>query len=311
MKINLFTILVILLIFGCSDDDKNASVIVTEGVERGSVLRTIDRVASHFTHQNFTGSFEVEIEEQSITDGNDLDFVRLYLKYIDRASSGIGVETAEVVLGDIQEGTFINGPDDLPRTIISFTYQEAIDALGLEAQSIMPGDQFELRTEVFLTNNKSFSNDSASASILTDFCFFASPYRYVIPVIAPISDNLFGGSYTYEVISEGDIDFFANSGNVNITTLGESNVRRISIGAEGLEFTISGPHLYPKIYSSFNGLCRESGLHILLGPAENTFGNFDPMDDTVFEFDFIYGYEGWGGLDQNTEQLVTLRLVKQ
>ena len=52
--------------------------------------------------------------------------------------------------------------------------------------------------------------------------------------------------------------------------------------------------MYPKIYQAFNdNQCRSSTSLALTGPDEESFGQADLTDDTVFELDFILGYEGW------------------
>ena len=302
MKLYRFTyVFILLLAISCSTDDK-AIDIVFEGIERGAVLRNINKVSKDFIHNDFESAFEIEIEEQDLEEGDLLNFVRVYIEFRDHTSGGSDTSTQEIALKDIQADAFNIGPDALPRTTVLVTYQEAIDALSINSALIEPGDQFGLRMEIHLTDGRTFSTINGSASILTDACFFRSPYRYEINVIEVIPDDLFTGTYFYEVVNgANNFSFFiANQGVVSIVASNLPNTRTTGIIDEGLEFTIAGENVYPKIYQSVNLFCRESAPHILSGPNDSSFGVVDLEDDTVFFLDIDIGFEGWDGtLDNN------------
>ncbi len=309
----IIALFIVILSLSCSDDEK-AIDIVLEQVERGAVLRNIDRISPNFEHNNFQSVFAVELEEQDIEEGGIFDFVRLHIAYADRTPENGINSVSEQVLRDVPSTDFQIGPDALPRGIIQVSYQEAIDALNLNQNSILPGDQFDLRMELTLTDGRTFSTENGSASILTDFCFFKSPYRYVVNVIEPIADDLFTGSYNYEIISSDSNPNFgiAEQGVVFIRVGNTPNVRLTGIVAEGLEFTVAGTNVHPKIYQSFNLFCRESALHILTGPDEQNFGQVNDIDDTAFDLDLVVGYEGWGGTgDFDAPTRYKIRFSKQ
>ena len=314
MKSYYFTYLFILFIlFSCSEDDKAIDT-VTEEIERGAVLRNIDRISPNFERTDLQSSFSVVLEEQDLEEGGIFDFVRLYLRYVDRNPENGDNTTTEIELRDVPSSDFQTGGNGLPVGTIELIYQDAIDTFSLNANTIQAGDQFELRAEIHLTDGRTFSTENGSASIFTDACFFKSPYRYVINVIDSIEDDLFTGVYNYEIVS-GQVSPFSgidNEGVVTITAGNTPNVRLTGIIGEGLEFTIAGSHVYPKIYQSINLLCRDSALHSLSGPDDENFGIADLMDDIVFEMDLVIGFEGWGGRgDLSTPERIRLRFSKQ
>lgn len=311
-------IFLLFFVISCSGDDQAINTLF-EGTERGTILRNINKVSKDFIHNDFESTFEIEIEEQDIEEGNLLDFVRIYIEFRDHTDSGSDISTQEAILKDIPSSAFGIGPDAFPRTTVLVTYQEVIDALSINTLLIEPGDQFGLRMETHLLDDRTFSTLDTSASVLTDACFFKSPFRYEINVIEVIPDDLFTGVYSYEVVTDTNLSNteISNQGIVSIVASNFPNTRTTGIIGEGLEFTIAGENVYPKIYQSVNLFCIESGPHILSGPTDNNFGVIDLNDDTVFFLDIDIGFEGWDGtLDNDLDAigvatLYTFKFTKQ
>ncbi|MFT5892777.1 MAG: hypothetical protein ACI9Y7_002890 [Dokdonia sp.] len=314
MKLHRFIYVFILLFaISCSEDDKAIDT-VFQGIERGAILRNIDRVSPNFERTDVQSRFTVVLEEQDLEEGGIFDFVRLHLQFKDRSPDNGDDSASEIILKDVPSSDFQVGSNGLPVGTIEVIYQEAIDALTLDIGAIQAGDQFELRTEIHLTDGRTFSTENGSASILTDACFFKSPYRYVINVIDTIDLDLFTGIYNYEIVVGALSSSFSvnNQGVVSITSGSTPNVRRTGIIGEGLEFTIAGEKVYPKIYQSINLFCRDSAFHSLTGPDDQSFGQVDLTDDTVFELDVVFSYEGWGGTgDLSTPETIRFRFSKQ
>ncbi|WP_299681475.1 hypothetical protein [uncultured Dokdonia sp.] len=319
MKIfRLVVVFSFICILSCSEDDKVIDEVVQE-IERGAILRNVNKIRKDFIHNDFESAFELEIEAQDIEDGALLDFVRLYIDFRDQTDSDVNLDTQEVMLRDVPASVFEIGPNGLPRTTVLVSYQEAVTALSVNTSLITPGDQFGLRMEIHLIDGRTFSNSNNSASILTDACFFKSPLRYEINVLEVIPNELFTGTYSYEVVNGADEFSFhiSNQGIVSIFESNLPNVRTTSIIGEGLEVTIAGENIFPKIYQSVNLFCRESAPHILSGPDDTSFGAIDLNDDSTFFVDLIVGFEGWDGtLDFNDNMpgipvLYTFKFTKQ
>ncbi len=309
-----FCFLILVFILGSCDSDEMTIDVVVEQTEFGAILRTIDRINPDFEHTNFQSTFSIVVEEQDEEEGLLFDFLRLFVQYVDRSPENGLSTTQELILRDIPASDFEIGPNGFPRDSINIVYQDAIDLLNLDATTISIGDQFMLGVEIHLTDGRTFSNEDGSSRIFTDACSFKSPYRYVINVIDPIDDALFTGVYRYEII-EGEEDprfELPFEGIVTITTGNTSNVRRTGIIGEGLEFTIAGSNVYPKIYQSFGLLCRMTFFRLITGPDEENFGQVDITDDSVFDLDIIFGYEGLiGAEDLGTPIPYKFRFSKQ
>lgn len=299
--------LIVCLFVTCSSDEKPIDFILNN-VTRGSVLRNIERISPNFVYNEPTSKFELLVEQQGMV----FDFVRLHLTFVDRDVSGVATRSQELVLKDIDSDEFFTGPVDLPRRLISFSLEEALDIFNLDVATVLPGDQFELRAEVFLEDGRSFSTESTSPNILDDGGFFRSPFIYIINVIDTVEDSKFTGTYTYNVLSENLPQSVFSTGVAVINNGLQTNRRRISLSGFNGNFTIAGGFLYPDIYGSMQPSCPDLGCTIYSGPDEQDFGNFDREDDTVFIYDVLIGYENWtGDLGESPPYLFRIRLTKQ
>lgn len=306
----MYFVFVLILLFSCSEDDKTIDI-VTENIERGAVLRNIDKISKDFVHTDFESAFQIVLEEQDSEDGGLLDFVRLYVSYEDRNMDNGNQSAIEQSVRDIPRSDFDIGPVNLPRTTLTFAYQEAIEVLDLEQALILPGDQFKLRLDLHLTDGRTFSNDSGSATIFTDICFFRSPYRYEITVVEPLVQQTFTGSYTYEFISGDVLDFETQDGTAFLTESEFESTRNFDFGfAEPMEITFAGSNVYTKIYQGVSAVCRSSSEIVLAGPDQSNFGDFQEIDDSVFFLDIVIGFEDWGG-SFPANRLLRYRFTKQ
>tara|TARA_R110001632_G_scaffold53831_9_gene132302 strand:- start:683 stop:1627 length:945 start_codon:yes stop_codon:yes gene_type:complete len=295
----------------CTDGGKAIEEVMEE-VERGAVLRNITYNNIVFDINDLQSTYSIVIEEQDVQEGGLLEDVDVYIQFIDRTTTTTDLTSQESLLIKIPKANFDTGPDGLLRTTFELSFEEALTATGLSQNQAACKDQFEVRLVLNLIDGRSFDTPTGSASILTDDCFFKSPYRYSIPIVDPIEDQLFTGTYLYTTIIEGVFgDTFGPSRVVEIVAGSSPNVRLAPFGAGTFEFTIACESIYPKLYESLNGLCEESAINILLGPDPDDAGLADPNDDSVFEIQFIEGYEGWSGSGNSGERKVRIRLSKQ
>lgn len=299
------------LFIQCTDGDKAIEEVMEE-IERGAVLRnkTFNNIV--FDINDLNSTYSIVLEEQDIQEGDLLKDVDVFIQFVDRTTASIDLTSQEALLKTVTKEEFELGPDGLPRTAFEIRFEDALDATGLTQVQAQCKDQFEVRLVLNLTDGRSFDTPTASASILTDDCFFKSPYRYSIPIVDPIEDLLFTGRYEYTTLIEGAFgETFGPSRVVDIVAGSSPNVRLAPFGAGTFEFTIACDAVYPKLYESLNGLCMESPINILLGPDPDDSGLANPDDDSVFEIQFIEGFEGWSGSGNPGERRVRIRLSKQ
>ena len=248
-------------------------------------------------------TFSVEVRAHDEKQGDFFDFVRVYIEFKSNTSNGVN-NRDEVVLEEIPRSEFYSGEYGRPRTLLEYSFQEALDALGLTINDVAPGDQFFIRPDMHLKDGRIIGYANRSPSIIADFCE-NSPFYYQINVINPIQDDLYTGTYNYEVVSSSNIDAVTESGITTIINGDYANQRRSSF----LDFTIAGDFILPDIYQERGGVCRFGGGIVFWGPQDTNFGLLDLQDDSVFEADFIIGYDGWvgGNLSINPIDPITVR----
>ena len=307
----IFLLLATVSLFQCTDGDKAIEEVLEE-VERGAILRNISFNQSVFDVNDLESTFDVTIEEMDLEEGGLFKDVDIFIQFLDNTPDNGVNPSPSIFLKNLPKSDFSVGPDGLLRTNLSITLGEAIAGVGLIPTQVSCSDFFELTLILNLTDGRSYDTPTASASILTDDCFFKSPYRYRIPVVTPVASDLFTGTYLYTTLIEGSFGpTFGPSRVVEIVAGNSPNVRLAPFGAGTFEFTIGCDLIFPKMYESLNGLCRESQLNILLGPDDTNYGLANPEDDSVFEIQFIEGYEGWSGAGNPDPRPVRIRLSKQ
>lgn len=295
----------------CNEGDKPIDE-VFEGTERGAVLRNIEFINGVFNPDDTSSGLSVLIEEQDIEEGIIFDGVDVFLDYRDRTPGEGLLTSGERLLKTIDSDQFELGPNGLPRYTLNVSLEEVLATFNSEEQGVRCSDQINVRLELKLVDGRSFSSGDASASILTDDCFFKSSYRYLVPVAQPINSEDFTGDYFFETLEDtlsGGTTVVA-SGVVNIRLGAYPNERILPFGLDGTPFVLACDTAYLKIYESLNGPCESSIANTLLGPSTIT-GGVNPEDDGVFELNYLTGFEGFAGFGVNRDENVRVRFSKQ
>lgn len=176
---------------GCSEPE-NVIYDVFDGVTHGAALRTTERISTTYDVADLNSTFSIEVEAQDEKDGALLSDVKVYVK-----SGG-----NEVLYNTIPAADFAAGPDGLPRTTITVTLQQAIDALGIPASAVDCGGLMTFRLELNLTDGRTFSDYNASGSMSGSY--FKSPFLYNVGVVANLpSDTLYTGVYQITTVANG------------------------------------------------------------------------------------------------------------
>lgn len=322
MKFRNFTIITLLagLLFSCDNDEKITET-VSENVESGAVLRTIEirensipiAIENGQTTIGENSRLSIVLEEQDIEEGALLESVDVYTSFTD-GSLEVGDSSSaileEVFLGNIPAELFNNGPFGLPRIEFSIDGGELLSAVNLTPNALFGGDFFTTRFALNLTDGRTFSVDNAGGIITGGF--FNSPFQYTTPVVCDLETTSFVGNYLLEEITPYvDGPTFADGSIVEVV-IGDTDTER-------LFFTPNYPD-YCSTPNDFNFLfvCGEIVVPIqesncacgngadYFGPAENP-ANYDVNDDSEFFITFLNDVQS----DCASPEVTTYKLTKQ
>ncbi|WP_298928952.1 hypothetical protein [uncultured Allomuricauda sp.] len=166
----------------CSEDDK-ITLLVQDTVTAGAVLRTLDSSGS-LDMFDTASVLSFSIQEQDAEGGALLDRVEITGSYVDNNGtdddSVSGAALATIAASEFGE------LDGLPTFDYSLTLAEFLTAVGIPLTQVLPGDQFVVDMELFLTDGRSFKNEDTTGNV-SGGSFFSSPYRYTETVDDGIS----------------------------------------------------------------------------------------------------------------------------
>lgn len=167
-----------ILLISCSTEDKIVDI-VTDGLERGAILRTVETISDSFDISDPSSSWSVRIEEQDYENGALLDKVDVYVSFADKTDDANDFSKAETLLKTINASEFTTSDVGLPTTVVSSTLSEATSSLGLTSGQYNSNDEFTFRLVVVLTDGRTYTRADASGNIASG-SFFKSPYRYIV-----------------------------------------------------------------------------------------------------------------------------------
>ncbi|NAY93120.1 hypothetical protein GTQ34_14485 [Muricauda sp. JGD-17] len=240
----------------CSEDDK-VTLFVQDNFTAGAILRTLDQTGAL---DMFDEDVELtwSIQEQDREKGGLLDRVEITLSFNDNNAGGNS--SSGTALATITE---FGSTDGLPSFDYRITFGELLNVVGLSVTDVLPGDQFVVDMELFLTDGRSFGADSTTGNV-SGGSFFSSPYQY---------------SYTVDDGIEFELED-VNANEVSLTNPNEDYAVTIIIGdstlvANGLVQTVN-------VYRRFVDRSIDEGEDDL-SEDEALFDTFDLMSDFMVD----------------------------
>jgi hypothetical protein len=192
-----------------------------------------------------------------------------------------------VAFGSLTKVDFNNiGEYGFPRGSFSYTFQEALDALGLTTDEVNGSDTFVLEWTMTLTDGRTYTSDDVNGNVSAVGAFYSSPYSDTSPVVCLLPETSFVGTYLLEQQTAGNYGTVWDDQEVEVIAL-SSTERQFSAlylpqfavgnGPEPFNFElVCGKILVPGEQAS--GLTC-GGVSITFGPADDV-GTFDGADES-------------------------------
>ncbi|GMN07587.1 hypothetical protein MTsPCn5_29760 [Croceitalea sp. MTPC5] len=285
------TLLTAMLFTGCDDGDQIVDQI-TENVQRGAVLRTVDLVSNELPIGEADGNFSVDLEVQDIENGTLVQDVEVYIGFRDNTDEfGPGTDVDEALVETISSSTFTIGEFGLPRFSYTVTLPELLSIVGRNESDITGGDQFTVRFELVLVDGRRFSFADNSGTLTGSF--FSSPFLYTPTVVCPIPEGAFTGTYTSVQNTPGIFGATVRDAEAELTAT--SNTARSATvnlypqfnGGAGFDNSLAFDLVCDQI--SFipldTGLACAGAPTITYAPS-STITMYDPEDDSMFTLVF-------------------------
>ncbi len=294
------------VLLSCSDDEK-AIDFVEENITYGSVIRTLGFAPADLIAGDPSSNFKVMLEQQDFENGGLLAAMRVYVSFVDNTPGNGLNSTQETFLTTYLASDFSQGATGLPRLDLEYSFLDLLNITGLTLSQTACTDQFLIRVEVELTDERTFTVGSGASCIIAYETFFSSPYRYLVNIVEPLPEDLFTGTYRYTSVLDGPFGgTFGPTQLVEITAGANRNVREIRFLGTPESPTNGRPR--PFFFSlacnqavfwenqlrKNNANCREGANDILLGPGPEN-APITPLEDSVFELWLVEGYLGFDG----------------
>jgi hypothetical protein len=182
-KIKNFIILIIsgFAIMSCSEDDKAITVLL-DNAERGAILRTTNFNGTYniFNLTDDVFKFELALEEQDQSGGDDVSEVRIYQSFKDNTDDGTDNAKPEALVSTTPKSAMGTSENGYPTLSTSLLLSEALAINGLTVDDVFGGDQFKYRLELEMTDGRVFSNTVGGT--VSGGSFFSSPFEYTVTV---------------------------------------------------------------------------------------------------------------------------------
>ena len=182
-----------LLFTGCQEGD-TAFDEITDNETRGAILRTIEIFSPELPIGDAEGFFGLEAEMQTQEDGDNVDFVEVYVAFSDNTG---GTDSKDEALHEtIDPSEFFIGEFGYPRFRNEVTLGGMQSTLGLNDSQVRGGDQFSIRYELVLDDGRRYSFGDNTNTLTGSF--FSSPFLYTADIVCPPIGPL-PGVYTIEM----------------------------------------------------------------------------------------------------------------
>lgn len=194
-RINIF--LVFAFVLAATACEKDRAFIEFKDLEYGAFPRLIDGVNGEFNFFDPTGSgidFTVEFYDEN--QGKNVQSYSWTVSYFDKTA---GTFTTPQTIGTFTASDFKPEPETgLPSITIEFTFQQALDAMGLTTDDIKGGDAIRFNATLTKTDGKTFDISNTGANIIGNAPAFGALFAFDQNIICPSSlEGTYSATTTY------------------------------------------------------------------------------------------------------------------
>jgi len=186
--IKLFIIpLALLLILSCGRDEDLGPIITVDNAQIGAFPRLVTLITGEYDLANIpTSTYSHEVEFQSEDAGNNVESYDIWVGFNDGD---------QVLYRSFGQGDFGSSAVGLRNITVSIGFTEIADFLGIDVNSIVPGDQFQFNSFLNLSDGRSFNGSAASTESTIFNNAFRGYFDWNVNATCPVPDEAFAGLY--------------------------------------------------------------------------------------------------------------------
>ncbi len=219
IKILIFP-LVLALVLSCGRDEELGPIITIDNAEIGAFPRLVNLITAEYDLANIsTSAYSHEVEFQSIDMGANVESYDIF----------VGFNGGDPVLfQSFGQGDFGTSALGLRNITVSFPFTEVAAALGVAANDVVAGDQFQFTSILNLNDGRSFNGSASSTESTLLSSAFMGYFDWVVTATCPIPDDRFAGNYMLTIDGDTGLGYgpgYADQA-VTITPVPGSSTRR-------------------------------------------------------------------------------------
>ena len=129
--------LALLLVLSCGRDEELGPIITVDNAQIGAFPRLVSLITGEYDLANIsTSAYSHEVEFQSQDAGNNVESYEIFASF----NNG-----DEILFQSFGQGDFGTSPLGLRNITVVFPFTEVAAALGVDANNVQAGDQFQFR----------------------------------------------------------------------------------------------------------------------------------------------------------------------
>jgi hypothetical protein len=210
-----FYILGLIFLASCSADPELAPIITIDNAEIGAFPRTVNLTSGEYDLNNLsTSSYMHDIDFRSEDGGQNVSSYRVFVAFDDNNPDNGDDSSAEQLVQDFGQSDFGDSGNGTRSLTLDFPFSEMASITGVPLENVSPGDRFQFRTELELTDGRVFTAENTESTIFGPA--FRAFFDWNVNATCPLDDNLFVGTYA--------ISHIQGPGNPWATGVREANV---------------------------------------------------------------------------------------